>query len=247
MVNKVTPAPKSRAPFFLLLLVIVVAGAGGIYAKMDASKSKPIVLAPGTPLPTSEGYLRGNANAPVSIVEFGDFECPTCEHFATITEPDVRAKIVDAGLASFRFYDFPLPMHANTMSASLAAACADHQGKFWEMHDALYQGQAEWNGQATTNPKKVIAGYVKRLGMDEKAWNNCFDSQKDVARIEAHKAAGDKLGVNGTPTMVIDGKMYQQPTWTYDEMRKLVDSLTLAKKVSGAGPVAPPAAPSTKK
>ena len=70
MVNKVTPAPKSRAPFFLLLLVIVVAGAGGIYYKMDASKSKPIALAPGTPLPTSEGYLRGNANAPVSIVEF---------------------------------------------------------------------------------------------------------------------------------------------------------------------------------
>ena len=62
MVNKVTPAPKSRAPFFLLLLVIVVAGAGGIYYKMDASKSTPIVLAPGTPLPTSEGYLRGNAS-----------------------------------------------------------------------------------------------------------------------------------------------------------------------------------------
>lgn len=246
MVNKVTPAPKSRAPFFLLLLVIVVAGAGGIYYKMDASKSKPIVLAPGTLLPPSQGYLRGNANAPVSIVEFGDFECPTCEHFATVTEPDVRAKIVDAGLASFRYYDFPIPSHMNTMSAHLAAACADHQGKFWEMHDALYAGQAEWNGQATTNPKKVITTYVKRIGLDEKAWNECFDSQKDVARIEAHKAAGNKIGVNGTPTMVIDGKMYQQPTWTYDEMRKLVDSLTLAKKASGAGAVAPPTAPPTK-
>ncbi len=240
MVNKVTPASKSRAPFYLVLVVILAAGAAGIYYKLDVSKSKPITLAAGTPLPTSEGYLRGNANAPVSIVEFGDFECPTCEHFATITEPDVRAKLVDTGLASFRFYDFPIPGHLNTMSASLAAACADHQGKFWEMHDALYQGQAEWNMQATTNPKKVIAGYVKRLGLDEKAWNDCFDSQKDVARIEAHKAAGMKIGVNGTPTMVIEGKMYAQPTWTYDEMKKIVDSITVAKAKSGAGQVAPP-------
>ena len=240
MVNKVTPASKSRAPFYLVLVVILAAGAAGIYYKLDVSKSKPITLAAGTPLPTSEGYLRGNANAPVSIVEFGDFECPTCEHFATITEPDVRAKLVDTGLASFRFYDFPIPGHLNTMSASLAAACADHQGKFWEMHDALYQGQAEWNMQATTNPKKVIAGYVKRLGLDEKAWNDCFDSQKDVARIEAHKAAGMKIGVNVTPTMVIEGKMYAQPTWTYDEMKKIVDSITVAKAKSGAGQVAPP-------
>lgn len=238
---KVTPAKKSRAPFFLLLLVIVVAGAGAIYYKVDSSKQKPIALAPGTELPKSEGYLRGDPNAPVSIIEFGDFECPTCQRFATLTEPDVRKRIVDAGLASFRFYDFPIPSHANTMSASLAAACADHQGKFWEMHDAIYEGQMEWNSQATTNPKKVLAEYVKRLGMDEAAWNACFDSQKDVARIEAHRAAGTALGVNGTPTMVINGQMYMQATWTYDEMKKLVDSLTLAKK--GGAPAALPAGP----
>ncbi|MEO6567958.1 MAG: thioredoxin domain-containing protein [Opitutaceae bacterium] len=240
MANKVAPAPKSRTPFFLLLLVIVVAGAGGIYAKMDSSKTKPIVLAPGTPLPTSEGYLRGNANAPVSIVEFGDFECPSCGSFATITEPDLRKRVIDAGLASFRFYDYPLPMHANTMTAHLAAACADHQGKFWEMHDALFEGQTEWNGQATTNPRKVIAGYVKKLGLDEAAWNSCFDSQKDVARIESHKAAGTKLNVNSTPTFVIDNRMYDGQ-FTYDAMKKLVDSLTAAK-----GAVAPAPAPAKK-
>lgn len=238
---KVTPAKKSRAPFFLLLLAIVVAGAGAIYYKVDSSKQKPIALAPGTALPKSEGYLRGDPNAPVSIIEFGDFECPTCQRFATLTEPDVRKRIVDAGLASFRFYDFPIPSHANTMSASLAAACADHQGKFWEMHDAIYEGQTEWNGQATTNPKKVLAEYVKRLGMDEAAWSACFDSQKDVARIEAHRAAGTALGVNGTPTLVINGQMYMQATWTYDELKKLVDSLTVAKK--GGAPAVLPAGP----
>lgn len=239
MANKVTPPQKSRAPFFLLLLVIVVAGAGGIFYKVQSSKAKPIVLAPGTALPTSEGYLRGKADAPVSIAEFGDFECPSCGSFATITEPDVRSRIVDAGLASFRFYDFPLPSHPNTMAASLAAACADKQGKFWEMHDAIFQGQAEWNGQATMNPKKVLSGYVTALGMDEPAWSKCFDSQEDVARIESHRKKGQDLGVNSTPTFVIDGVVYAR-SFTYDDMKKLVDSLTAAK---GAAAPAPPAKP----
>lgn len=237
---KVTPAKKSRAPFFLLLLVIVVAGSGAIYYKMESSKQKPIALAPGTPLPKSEGYLRGDPNAPVSIIEFGDFECPLCGQFGTVTEPDVRKRIVDAGLASFRFYDFPLPSHRNTMSASLAAACADKQGKFWEMYEAIFQTQGDWNGQATSNPKKVLQEVGKGIGLDENAWSACFDSQADVAKIEAHRAAGLALGVNSTPTFVIDGQMYMQ-SFTYDELKKLVDSLTLAKKGGAApsGPVGP--------
>ncbi len=228
MANKVAPPKKSPAPFFLLLLVIVVAGAGGIYYKMESSKPKPIVLAPNAQLPVSEGYLRGKADAPIAIAEFGDFECPGCGHFATVTEPDVRTRIVEAGLASFRYYDFPLSGHANAMSAHLAAACADKQGKFWEMHDALYQRQSEWNSQATMNPKKVIATYVKPLGMDEAAWNTCFDSQTEVAKIEAHRKKGQDLGVNSTPTFIIDGKMYAD-VLTYDQLKKIIDSLTTAK------------------
>lgn len=240
MANKVAPPKKSSAPFFLLLLVIVVAGAGGIYYKMETSKQKPIALAAGAVLPVSEGYLRGKADAPISITEFGDFECPGCGSFATVTEPDVRARIVDAGIASFRFYDFPLPGHANSMAAHLAASCADRQGKFWEMHDVIYQGQAEWNGQATRNPKKVLAEYVKRLGLDEAAWNTCFDSQQDVARIESHRKKGQDLGVNSTPTFIIDGVMYAE-IFTYDRLKKIVDSLVAAKAVAAPTPAAPPA------
>lgn len=222
-----------------MLLVIVVAGAGGIFYKVASAKPKPIVLAPGAVLPVSEGYLRGKADAPISIAEFGDFECPGCGSFATLTEPDVRTRIVDAGLASFRFYDFPLPMHANAMSAHLAASCADRQGKFWEMHDAIYEGQGEWNGLATTNPKKVLVEYVKRLGLDEAAWNTCFDSQQDVARIEAHKKKGQELGVNSTPTFIIDGVMYAE-IFNYDKLKKIVDSLIAAKGLAPAA-AAPPA------
>ena len=221
----------------LLLIAIVVAGAGGIYYKMQSSKQAPIVMAPGTALPKAEGYLRGNADAPVTIIEFGDFECPGCGQFANVTEPDVRSRIVDAGLASFRFYDFPLTqIHMNTMSASLAAACAADQGKFWEMHDALFRNQNDWNTQATANPKKVIATYVKAIGLNEDEWNKCFDSQKDVARIEAHHAAGLERNVPSTPTFIIGDQMISSAL-TYDNIKKIVDSLIAAKAPAAAAPV----------
>ncbi|MEP6766344.1 MAG: thioredoxin domain-containing protein [Gemmatimonadaceae bacterium] len=227
---------KSRAPFFLMLIAIVISAAGLIYKKMQTSNPAPIVLAPGTALPKAEGYLRGKADAPVSIIEFGDFECPGCGQFANVTEPDIRSRIVDAGLASFRFYDFPLPMHGNTMSASLAAACAADQGKFWEMHDVLFRNQNDWNTAATANPRKVIATYLKPLGINEDEWNKCFDSQKDVARIEAHRAAGVERNISSTPTFIIGDQMISGGQ-TYDTIKHMVDSLIAAKSATAAPPV----------
>ena len=125
---KATPT-KSRTPFYGVLLLLALAGAGGIWYSINGAKQKPIELAKGTPLPKAEGYLRGDPNAPVTIIEFADFECPGCGQYANITEPDVRTRIIDAGLANFRYYDYPLPMHANTMAASLAASCAAEAGE----------------------------------------------------------------------------------------------------------------------
>ncbi len=225
---KATPT-KSRTPFFVLLLALVGAGGGGIWYSINNAKPKPIVLAPGTPLPKAEGYLRGDPNAPITIIEFADFECPGCGSFATLTEPDLRTRIVDAGLANFRYFDYPLPMHLNTMAASLAASCAADQGKFWEMHDAIFAGQFDWNTQATGNPRKFFDDYAQKLGLDVVAYKSCFDSQKNLPRIEAHKKAGTELGVSQTPTLVIAGKMYPGGL-NYDALKKLVDSLRAAKQ-----------------
>lgn len=223
---KATPT-KSRTPFYVLLLGLIAAGGGGIWAAMQNAKTAPITLAPGTPLPKAEGYLRGDPNAPVTIIEFGDFECPSCAQFAAVTEPDMRTRIIDAGLANFRFFDFPLPMHQNTMAASLAASCAADQGKFWEMHDAIFAGQFDWNTQATASPRKFFDEYAKTVGLDIAAYKECFDSQKNLPRIGAHKAEGEKIGVNGTPTFVVGGKMYSNGV-TYDRLKMIVDSLRAA-------------------
>lgn len=223
---KATPT-KSRTPFYGLLLLVVIAGASGIWYSINANKQKPITLDPAATanLPAAEGYLRGNATAPVTVMEFADFECPGCGRFAAVEEPDIRTRLIDAGLINFRYFDFPLTeIHQNTLMASLAASCAADQGKFWEMHDAIFAAQDEWNGQATTNPRKFMDGYAAKVGLDMKTYNDCVSSQKNLPRIMANKKAGTDRGVNSTPTLVIADKVYPGGL-SFDAMKKLVDSL----------------------
>jgi protein-disulfide isomerase len=227
-VAKVTPKKKSNTGFLVLIGAVIVAGGAFIWTKMQ-SKPKPIELAAGTPLPAAEGYLRGKADAPITIIEFADFECPGCGQFATLQGPDIKARIIDAGLANFRFYDFPLTsIHANTMSAHLAAACANDQGKFWEMHDALFAGQYDWSSQATSNPRKIIDGYAAQIGLDMAAYGQCFDTQKHVARIQANVKAGTERGVQGTPTVVIGDRLYY-PAPNFDQLKAIIDSIGRAR------------------
>lgn len=171
----------------------------------------------------AKGYTYGNPNAPVHIIEFGDFECPMCGQFAIVTEPDVRKRILDAGLANLTFYDFPLiEIHKNTVPASLAASCAADQGKFWPMHDRLFNGQLEWNGEATDNPKKVFQRYAKELGLDTQQWEQCYDSRKDLPRVMANRAEAERRHINATPTFIIGNKMFDRML-SYDEFKSYVD------------------------
>ena len=226
---------NSAQRFYVILALVAVVGALLIVRAVRTPKYEPVVTtAPITPA-TSEGYLLGNPNAPVQVMEFADFECPACGNFSVITEPDVRARIVNTGLASYRFFDFPLPMHKNTMAASNAAACAADQGKFWGMHDALFRNQPEWNGEATDNPKKIFLGYVKTLGLNTDAWEKCFDEQLHQSRIMANQAEGARRKVQSTPTFVIGTRMIPGAL-SYDQFKAYVDSAT---KESASAPHRP--------
>jgi protein-disulfide isomerase len=201
-VVKATPT-KSRTPFYGLLLLLGVAGAAGIWYALNANKPAPIVLDAKqvANLPPAEGYLRGNPNAPVTIIEFGDFECPLCGNFATISEPDIRARIIDAGLANFRFFDFPLAeMHKNTLVAHLAASCAADQNKFWEMHDAIFAAQDQWNTQATTNPRKLIDSYAKTVGLDMAKYSECMTSQSNLSHAASTARRRSSSATRRVPT-----------------------------------------------
>ncbi|GAB1344495.1 DsbA family protein [Gemmatimonas sp.] len=224
---KVTPKKKSNTGFLVIIGVVLVVGGAVLWSTMQ-NKPAPIELPKDAPAMQAEGYLRGNPNAPITIIEFADFECPGCGQFATIQGPDIKTRIVDAGLANFRFYDFPLTsIHQNTLFAHLAAACANDQGKFWEMHDQLFLNQPDWSGLATTNPRKVIEAYATAVGLDMASYNTCMDEQKHLARIQANAKEGESRGVNSTPTIIVGNKVYPGGL-TADALKKIVDSLTAA-------------------
>jgi len=234
--NVVRSASTRPKGFYLILGLIALAGGGAlaysVFKKPAGPAGTPVAVDPATIGP-AQGYTIGKADAPVKIVEFADFECPGCAQFATVTEPDVRKRIVDAGLASFTFYDFPLPQHKNSKAASLAAACAGDQSKFWEMHDRIFAGQDQWNTQAADNPKPFFQKYAVDLGLNAQVWETCYDSGKHNGRVLANLAEGERRRVNSTPTFIIGNKMYPGAL-PYDFLKAIVDSVTRA---------APPAAP----
>lgn len=226
---------QSNARFYSALAIVLVVGIGAIVYLASNRSAAPAVTTvdPSQPLGPAKGHLLGNPNAPVQVLEFADFECPACGTFAIVTEPDVRKRLIDSGRVSYRFYDFPLPMHKNTWFASNAAACAEDQGKFWEMHDLLFQGQNDWNGEATSNPSKVLKGYAQELGLDVDKWQSCYEHQEHVRDIQANKAEGERRQVNQTPTFVIGAKQIPGALG-FDQFRAYVDSATSPRKVAAA-------------
>jgi protein-disulfide isomerase len=215
---------RNKTPFYLVLGGIGLVAVGLIAWQASRPAELPVItIDPATPLPEASGYLLGEASAPVQILEFADFECPACGTFATLTEPDMRKRLVETGRASFRFLDFPLAMHPNSWAASMAAACANEQGRFWEMHDGIFATQHEWNGTVTTRPRAIFARLVRDLGLNASQWNECFDTQKYKLDIAANQRAGDKYMVSSTPTFVIGSKVVRGALG-FDELRAYVDS-----------------------
>jgi protein-disulfide isomerase len=238
--------PTQQRGFYILLALVIVAG--GIFIGTKAAGPRTPVVREVDVMPAAaEGYLLGDPKAPVQVAEFADFECPACGQFSTVTEPDVRSRLVQTGKVAYRFYDFPLQMHRNTLVASLAAACANDQGHFWEMHDALFFNQPEWSSEATDNPMKFFNQYAQQMGLDVSKWRQCVNEQKHLPTILGNRKEGERLGVAQTPTFVI-GRKVVAGAISYDEFRARVDSAAAMAPVPAPAPAAAkPAAAGTKK
>ena len=234
--KKVPVRSADRRPFYLLLGGIALAAVVFIGWQMSQSKSSGVITVDAsTPVPEAVGYVLGSQTAPVEIMEFADFECPACGSFATLTEPDVRKRLVETGQARFRFMDFPLNIHKNTWDASFAAACANEQGKFWEMHDQIFATQDQWNGLVTNRPKAIFSRLAKQLQLNESQWDDCYDSQKYKLNIEANRREGERRLVGSTPTFLIGDKLLPGAIG-FDQVKAYVDS---AAAKAAATPITP--------
>ncbi len=160
------------------------------------------------------GYpARGPASAPVTIVEFSDFQCPFCSRI-TPTLEQVVTKYGNKVRLVFR--QFPLPMHPNAAKAAEASLCANEQGKFWEMHDAMFKDQA---GLAVDGLKSKAAGIA---GLNAANFNSCLDSGKETQAVQSDMKAGTKAGVNGTPAMFVNGRFISGVV-SPDDLSKVID------------------------
>lgn len=145
--------------------------------------------------------ILGNPEAPVAIVEFGDFQCPFCKRFFDTTEKKIIDTYVKTGKAKLIYRDFPLTsIHEWAQKTAEASECADEQGKFWPYHDLLYQRQDMFS---ITNLKT----WAREIGLDGARFNQCLDSGKYAKEVEEDLAAGQAAGVNGTPATFINGRL----------------------------------------
>jgi protein-disulfide isomerase len=142
----------------------------------------------------------GDENAPITIIEFSDYECPFCARFYLNTLPRLKSEYIDTGKVKLIYRDFPLSsIHPNAQKAAEAAECAEEQGKYYEMHDKIFENQ---QAITTTDLKK----YANEIGLDTNTFNVCLDSGEMAGEVQKDFQDGQLAGVRGTPTFFINGK-----------------------------------------
>ncbi|MGQ0814990.1 MAG: DsbA family protein [Gemmatimonadota bacterium] len=152
------------------------------------------------------GYDRGNPNAAVTVVEFGDFGCTACGHFARESFQRVEDEFIKSGIVFWKYVPFVAGL-PNGAAAARAAECAAEQGTFWAMHDRLYADQSRWLRER--DPKGAFASYAREIGVDVAQYESCYRENRGKARTRRNNSVARELRVRATPTFFINGRAVQ--------------------------------------
>jgi protein-disulfide isomerase len=201
-----------------LLIVAVVVGFLGY--KVYEYFTKPLPEVASEPIKIAEGdWTKGNSEAQVELIEYGDYQCPACGSYFPLVEQLVSEY---SDRMSFAYRHFPLvSIHPNSMQASKAAEAAGVQDKFWEMHSILYERQNDWADER--NVKDIFTSYAEEIGLNKDQFLDDFESQAVQDMIDADILSANSLKVNSTPTFYLNGTRIQPGS--YDEFKALVDEL----------------------
>lgn len=170
--------------------------------------------------PPADAARLGNANAPVEVVEFSDFQCPFCERFQQQIYPRLKSEYIDTGLISFVYQDYAF-LGTESVRAAIAAKCAKEQGKFWEYHDYLFAKQSGENEGAFTDLK--LRSFATALKLNQSSFNTCLQQSKYETSVKAETAAGQGLGITGTPTVLVNGTMLVGAL-PYEQFKAAIDA-----------------------
>jgi len=220
---------KRYFPFVIVAAVILVTLSGAAW--LYRSKQRPTLTIP-KERSTSENsdalHVRGNPKAPVTLEEFGDYECPPCGKLAGPVkkleeEFGERLRVI--------FHHYPLVNHLHARDAAQAAEAAGLQGRFWEMHDLLYREQPVWT--KTPDVRQLFSSYAGLIGLDVGRFKKDIDSNQVKARIEADQREASKVGVTATPTVFINNRAIS--TATEDPAKPLRAAIDEALKQPSSG------------
>lgn len=160
----------------------------------------------------ADAYSKGSESAQIIVSEFADFQCPACRQAQDISNQLLLAYPNEVQVV---FRHFPLPGHTYAMLAAEASEAAGDQGKFWEMHDLLYEKQTEWSGQQSSEEAVTaqFIGYAQSLGLNIEQFSKALDSKAHLEIINQDMSAGRAAGVGATPTFFVNDTMISSPTF----------------------------------
>ena len=195
---------KRYLPFVIVIgVALTTLGSGTLLyrAKRQQLKNIPESESVLAKTNTAPAHIRGNPDAPVTLEEFGDFQCPPCGKFSEFVEELLKEYNSRLRLV---FRNFPLSGHEHAREAALAAEAAGLQGKFWEMHDTLYREQDTWT--KAPNVRELFESYAGTIGLNVDQFKKDVDGNKARERVDSDRALADFLGVKATPTLFINNR-----------------------------------------
>lgn len=209
--------------FFIIVVVTIGVFFGVFFATKNKSTEGPETKKTGQ----TSNHVIGENKAGVTLVEFGDFECPACRAYFPIVEQTVEKYKADI---QFQFRHFPLvQIHKHAFEGSRAAEAAGKQDKFWEMYRLLYQNQDGW--KVLSDPLPTFVGYAKSLGLNTEKFQTDYASSEINDIINADYQEGLKIGANSTPTFVLNGKKVEKNPDSAEAFEKLItDAIAASKK-----------------
>ncbi len=209
----------SRESKILTAILVAVVGAmiAAFYFANKPADTGPAPVGDKTKVIRDNSHKQGTGS--VQLVEFGDFQCPACG----AAHPNVVKLMKDyEGKVTFYFRNFPLTqIHKNAVASAQAAEAAGEQGKYWEMHDKLYEVQKEWSEES--DPTEKFVGYAKDLGLDTEKFKNAVVDEKFKTIIDQDSADGTALNINSTPTFLVNGTQVTGG-FSYENLKTAVDA-----------------------
>lgn len=203
---------------FLLWAFVFLGLGGAVFGMAYLVKNSSFSTASFIDAVTSTDWIRGVRNGKTVLVEYSDFQCPACARY----EPILRQLEQEFGQRlEFVYRYFPLrQIHINAELSAAAAEAAGKQGKFWEMHDTIFDHQNDW--AESPSARTIFIGYAEGLKLDMEKFKSDFDSGETADRIEKDFRGGERAGVNSTPTFFLNGQKIPNPR-TYAEFQTLIN------------------------